>query len=249
MKQDHLSFIAKDIQENLSFLLIAAVIFVAIYIVSYGVQIIIDRHSANRRTASSSVTHRITAIGMFSAISVILMYFEFPLPFLAPGFYKLDFSEIPVLICGFVFGPAAGVLVELLKIILHILLKGTSTAFVGDFANFAVGCSFVIPAAIIYYWKKTKKTAVIACIVGIITITIFGTTFNALYLLPQFSKLFGLPLDQIIAQGSSIFHGVTDLTSFVMFCVAPLNFLKGFLVSAAVLVIYKPISRMLHQVL
>lgn len=186
---------------------------------------------------------------MFSAISVILMYFEFPLPFLAPGFYKLDFSEIPVLICGFVFGPAAGVLVELLKIILHILLKGTSTAFVGDFANFAVGCSFVIPAAIIYYWKKTKKTAVIACIVGIITITIFGTTFNALYLLPQFSKLFGLPLDQIIAQGSSIFHGVTDLTSFVMFCVAPLNFLKGFLVSAAVLVIYKPISRMLHQVL
>lgn len=249
MKQDHLSFIAKDIQENLSFLLIAAVIFVAIYVVSYGVQIIIDRHSANRRTASSSVTHRITAIGMFSAISVILMYFEFPLPFLAPGFYKLDFSEIPVLICGFVFGPAAGVLVELLKIILHILLKGTSTAFVGDFANFAVGCSFVIPAAIIYYWKKTKKTAVIACIIGIIAITIFGTTFNALYLLPQFSKLFGLPLDQIIAQGSSIFHGVTDLTSFIMFCVAPLNFLKGFLVSSAVLVIYKPISRMLHQVL
>ncbi len=246
---EHLKLILSDVQQNFIFLLIVAGISLVIYCVSYGAQVVIDTKSnalKYQHPIASPTTHRMAAIGMFSAISVILMYFEFPLPFLAPGFYKLDFSEIPVLICGFAFGPAAGVVVELLKVVLHILLKGTSTAFVGDFANFAVGCSFIVPATIIYYCKKTKKTAIIGCILGTLTITIFGTLFNALYLLPQFSKLFGLPLDQIIAQGSAIFHGVTDLTTFVIFCVAPLNFLKGFLVSVAVIVIYKPISRMLH---
>lgn len=248
---EHLKLIATQAQQNLFFLLIVTVISLVIYCVSYGAQILIDKkfhttvgHAAQKTSTS---THRMAAIGMFSAISVILMYFEFPLPFLAPGFYKLDFSEIPVLICGFAFGPAAGVIVELLKVILHILLKGTSTAFVGDFANFAVGCSFIVPATIIYYWKKTKKHAILGCILGTLIITIFGTVFNALYLLPQFSKLFGLPLDQIIAQGSAIFNGVTDITTFVIFCVAPLNLLKGLSVSIAVIIIYKPISRILHQ--
>lgn len=247
---EHLNQILSEAQQNLFFLLIVAGISLAIYCVSYGAQAVIDNKSNALKyhpPIASPAIHRMAAIGMFSAISVILMYFEFPLPFLAPGFYKLDFSEIPVLICGFAFGPAAGVVVELLKVILHILLKGTTTAFVGDFANFAVGCSFIVPATIIYYCKKTKKTAILGCVLGTLTITIFGTLFNALYLLPQFSKLFGLPLDQIIAQGSAIFDGVTDLTTFVMFCVAPLNLLKGFLVSVAVIVIYKPISRMLHQ--
>ena len=247
---EHLKLILTQAQQNFFFLLMVAGISLVIYCVSYGAQALIDHQSHMIKCntfGTTTSTRRIAAIGMFSAISVILMYFEFPLPFLAPGFYKLDFSEIPVLICGFAFGPAAGVIVELLKVILHILLKGTSTAFVGDFANFAVGCSFIVPATIVYYCKKKKKHAILGCILGTLTITIFGTIFNALYLLPQFSKLFGLPLDQIIAQGSAIFHGVTNLTTFVIFCVAPLNLLKGLLVSIAVIIIYKPISRILHQ--
>ncbi|CVI68171.1 Riboflavin transporter RibU [Clostridiales bacterium CHKCI001] len=246
----HLKLIITQAQQNIFFLLMVAGISLVIYCVSYGAQVLIDNKSNTIRCTTLGATistRRMAAIGMFSAISVILMYFEFPLPFLAPGFYKLDFSEIPVLICGFAFGPAAGVIVELLKVILHILLKGTSTAFVGDFANFAVGCSFIVPATIVYYWKKTKNHAILGCVLGTLTITVFGTIFNALYLLPQFSKLFGLPLDQIIAQGSAIFNGVTNLTTFVIFCVAPLNLLKGLLVSIAVMIIYKPISRILHQ--
>ena len=158
---EHLKLILTQAQQNFFFLLMVAGISLVIYCVSYGAQALIDHQSHMIKCntfGTTTSTRRIAAIGMFSAISVILMYFEFPLPFLAPGFYKLDFSEIPVLICGFAFGPAAGVIVELLKVILHILLKGTSTAFVGDFANFAVGCSFIVPATIVYYWKKDKKT-------------------------------------------------------------------------------------------
>ena len=110
---EHLKLILTQAQQNLFFLLMVAGISLVIYCVSYGAQVLIDHQSHMIKCntfGTTTSTRRIAAIGMFSAISVILMYFEFPLPFLAPGFYKLDFSEIPVLICGFAFGPAAGVI-------------------------------------------------------------------------------------------------------------------------------------------
>ena len=99
-------------------------------------------------------------MAMLSAVAVVLMYFDFPLVFLAPGFYKLDFSEVPVLIGSFLLGPCAGVIIEAVKVLLHMCLKGTTTAFVGDFANFILGCAYVVPAAVIYHLHKTKKMAV-----------------------------------------------------------------------------------------
>ena len=76
---------------------------------------------------------------------------------------------------------------EFVKILLKLLFKGTSTAFVGELANFAVGCSFILPAAVVYAFRKTKKTALLACILGTLCMTVFGTAFNAVYLLPAFS--------------------------------------------------------------
>ena len=108
-------------------------------------------------------TRKIAMIGMFSAISAILMLFEFPMPF-APDFYKLDFSELPALIGTFAFGPVAGVMIEFCKILIKLLIKGTGTAFVGELANFAVGCSFILPAGIIYLFRKTKKMAVVSSV-------------------------------------------------------------------------------------
>ena len=78
---------------------------------------------------------------MLGALAFVLMFFEFPLPFLAPSFYELDFSEVPVLIGTFSMGPLAGVAIEALKILLKLLFKGTSTFYVGDFANFIIGCA------------------------------------------------------------------------------------------------------------
>ena len=93
-------------------------------------------------TAGMSKVRFITQVGMLGAIAVILMAFEIPLPF-APAFYKIDFSEVPALIGCFAMGPAAGAMIELIKIVLHLLISGTSTAGVGDIANFAIGCAFI----------------------------------------------------------------------------------------------------------
>ena len=158
-------------------------------------------------------------------------------------FYKLDFSELPVLLCGFYLGPSAAVACEGVKILLKLLLKGTSTAFVGDFANFAVGCSFVLPAIILYHLKKTRKGALMGLLVGTAVLSLFGSAFNAIYLLPKFAQLYGLPMDNIIAMGSAVNAGVTDVATFVILCVAPLNVVKGLSVSVLTLLLYKRVEK------
>lgn len=193
-------------------------------------------------------TRKIAVIGMFSAISTILMLFEFPLPF-APNFYELDFSELPILIGAFAYGPAAGVMMEFIKILLKLFIKGTSTAFVGDLANFVVGCSLILPAAVIYAFRKNKKTAVIACVVGTLVMTVFGTAFNAIYLLPAFSKMFHMPMEDILAAGRALNPLMTkdSIVSFVVACVAPMNLIKGSSVSIVTLLVYKPLSPILKS--
>ena len=87
----------------------------------------------------------LVSIGMLSAVAVILMQFEIPLPF-APAFYQIDFSEIPVLIGSFALGPLASVTIEFIKVLLNMLISGTTTAGVGDMANFLIGCGLSVPA-------------------------------------------------------------------------------------------------------
>ena len=133
---------------------------------------------------------------------------------------------------------------EFVKILLKLFLKGTSTAFVGDLANFVIGCSFILPASSVYIFRKSKKSAVLGCIIGTLVMTIFGTAFNAIYLLPAFSKLYGMPLDTILQMGAKVNPLVdsNSIISFVAACVAPMNLLKGTLVSVVTLFIYKPLS-------
>ncbi|MBQ8580276.1 MAG: ECF transporter S component [Oscillospiraceae bacterium] len=190
-----------------------------------------------------SPARRISIVGICSALAAVLHILDFPLVFLAPEFYKLDFSELPVMLCGFYLGPAAAVACEGVKILLKLLLKGTSTAFVGDFANFAVGCSLVLPAVIIYHIRKSRKSAISGLAVGTIVLTVFGSAFNAIYLLPKFAQLYGMPLDSIIAAGSAINAGITDVASFVLLAVAPLNLIKGISISVLTLLLYKRVAR------
>ena len=98
-------------------------------------------------------TKNLVLMGMFGALAAVLMLFEFPLVFIAPSFYGLDLSEVPVLVGAFSMGPAAGVIIEFVKILVKLLMKPTTTGFVGEMANFVIGCSFVVPAAMIYHVK------------------------------------------------------------------------------------------------
>ena len=191
-------------------------------------------------------TRDIATIGMLGAISTVLMLFEIPLPF-APSFYKIDLSEVPVLIGCFAMGPLAGAFVELVKIILNFVINGTMTAGVGELANFCLGCSFCVPAGIIYRKMTTKKGAVIGLVSGTLIMTFLGCFINAYIMLPAYAKAFSWPLENIVAMGSAVNAGITDLFTFVMFAVVPFNLLKGILVSIVVLLIYKKISPIIKR--
>ena len=231
----------KTLQENLTFVLVSIAIVVVLCLFAH----LAERFLPARRKVTAA--RRVTIIGICSAIAAVLHMLDFPLLFLAPEFYKLDFSEVPVLLCGFYLGPSATVACEGVKILLKLLLKGTSTAFVGDFANFVVGCSLVLPAAIVYHIRKTRSGAILGLAIGTLTMTVFGSAFNAVYLLPKFSQLYGLPLDTIIAMGTAIHAGIRDITAFVLLCVAPLNLVKGISVSVLTLLLYKRVEKVLFN--
>lgn len=185
---------------------------------------------------------RVCIISICAAIAAVLHMLDFPLLVIAPEFYKLDFSELPVLLCGFYLGPSATVVCEGVKILLKLLLKGTSTAFVGDLANFVVGCAFVLPATIWYHAHKSKHSAIIGMVLGTVSMTVLGSIFNAVYLLPKFAELYGMPLDAIIATGADIWGNVNSVTTFVLMCVAPLNLIKGSVISLLTLLLYKRVA-------
>lgn len=229
----------ESVKENVTFVLVCIVVAVGLFAIAYIAEKLIKKKNGVTQRILS--TRKITMIGVFSAVAAILMLFEFPV-FFAPPFYELDFSEIPALIGAFAFGPVAGVMIEFCKILLKLLLKSTSTAFVGDLANFLVGCSFIFPASIIYMFKKTKKNAMVAMGAGTLLMSVFGTLFNAVYLLPAFSALYGLPLDVIISMGTEVNQNIDSVTTLVIFAVAPLNLLKGFSVSLVTSLVYKKLS-------
>ena len=226
-----------QILENLGFVLVCGAIIVALALLAK----LAERFMPDMRKISKA--RYVSIVGICAAIATVLHMLDFPLLFLAPDFYKVDFSELPVLLCGFYLGPTATVACEGIKIILKLLFKGTSTAFVGDFANFAVGCSLVLPATIIYHAHKSKHSAIVGLIVGSLCMTVFGTAFNAIYLLPKFAQLYGIPLDAIIGMGAKINGSIHNVTTFVAICVAPLNLVKSAVVSVLTLLLYKRVAR------
>lgn len=187
-------------------------------------------------------------IGMLSAIAAILMLFEFPLPF-APSFYEIDLSEVPVLVGCFVMGPAAGAIIEFIKILLNFVMNGTITAGVGEIGNFLIGCAFVVPAGIVYRKIRSRIGAIIGMVLGTATMTIAGCFINAYLLLPTYAKAFQMPIDALIGMGTAVNPSIDSMVTFVLFAVAPFNLLKGVVVSTVVLLIYKKISPIfkLHQ--
>lgn len=227
--------------ENLTFLLTCLAIFAGIMLAAWLLQ---KKLCRNIKPLSS--THYISYTAVFAAMAGVLMLFEIPLPF-APSFYKIDLSELPVMIATFYLGPVAGVVAELLKVLVKLLLKGTTTAFVGDFANFAVGCSFVLPASLVYHARPGKKSALIGLVVGTLCMTVFGSAFNAIYLLPKFAALFGMPMEAIIGMGTKVNARITSVSTLVLFAVVPFNLLKGVLVSGLTFLLYKRISPLLHR--
>ena len=236
--------LGSKVADNMLFVAEFAGLVFVIFLIAYLVEKRI--HLKNHDTERILSTRKIALVGLFAAVSAVLMVLEIPVPF-APPFYKIDLSELPILIITFAFGPVAGVMTEFIKILLKLIMKSTSTAFVGELANFSVGCTLILPAGIIYLSRKTKRMALIACIAGTLCMTLFGSAFNAVYLLPKFAQLFGMPLEAIIGMGTKINPSITSVETMALFAVAPLNLLKGTIDTVLTMLLYKRLSPILKS--
>ncbi len=191
-------------------------------------------------------TKVLVKVSVLGAISFLLMLFDFPLWF-APSFLKFDFSDVPALIGSFALGPFAGVLVQLVKNLLNLALEGTDTAAVGELANFVVGSIFVFTAGFFYHRNKSFKNAVIGMVAGIIAMTISISIINYYVMIPLYAKIFGWPIEQIVALGTAVNKFVVDFKTLILFAVVPFNLVKGILVTLVTTLLYKRVSPILRK--
>ena len=189
-------------------------------------------------------TRNMVKISVMGVISMVLMFFDLSVWF-APPFLKLDISDLPSLIGAFAMGPMAGVIIQLLKNILNLLIEGSATGGVGEISNFLVGSVLAYTAGFVYYKEKTLKRAIMGLVLGVILMSIFASISNYFVIFPLYAKI--LPLDQIIELASKLNRYVVDYKTLILYAVVPFNLLKGTVVSVITLLIYKRVSPILHK--
>lgn len=215
--------------------------------------------AASTAAVRRSRTHKIAVTAMLSAAATVLMFLEFPIPFLIPSFVELDFSELPALLAAFSLGPVSGVIVCLVKnVIKGLLFSGTGG--VGEMCNFLLGVCFVIPAGLIYRYKKTRSGALIGALAGAVIMAVCSVPVNYFISYPVYTKF--LPIDVIISMYQEIitsFNGllarvgapalpsVNGLLGCLIAFNAPFTLLKGLLDMGLCFLIYKPLSPLLHK--
>ena len=184
-------------------------------------------------------------IAILTAVASILFLLKMPLVFVAPPFYELDLSSVASLIGAFSMGPLAGVIIELLKNLINLIIDGSITGGVGELSNFLTSCAFVLPAAVIYKKNKTKKSALIGLASGIVVMTAFAYLSNCYIMIPAYSKALKLPVEVIVSMGTKINSAVDSLNDLILICVVPFNIIKGIVVSIVTFVLYKKIRKIL----
>jgi riboflavin transporter len=186
-------------------------------------------------------TKNLTMIAMFSAISAVLTVFEIQLPF-SPSFVKFDFSDLPVMLGGFLIGPFAGGIIAFMKILLHFLLNGTTSFFVGDLSNLLLTLSLVLPASFIYQQKKTKKTTIQGLLVSIICTSLLAIIFNLFLIFPLYLKVLNLKMVDLINMIHVVNPLVKDVFTMIVFSLLPFNLFKYSIVSMITMLSYKKLS-------
>lgn len=170
-------------------------------------------------------------VSLLVGVAFILMFIELPIIPIFP-WLKMDISDVPALMGAFAFGPLTGILIEFLKVVMHFLLTGSSTGGVGEVANFMIGVSFVAPAAFIYWRNKSKKTAILGMIVGLIAMEVVAIVANIYFLLP----VYGMKMEP------------AELMKYVTVGLLPFNTIKGFVLSILTYMLYKKLSVAIFKV-
>ena len=177
---------------------------------------------------------------LLSAMAYVLAFVEFPVP-LSPSFAKMDLSDFPALIGAFAFGPLSGLLIELVKNTLQLMT--TSTEGIGEIANFLMGASYVVAAGVLYKHRKTKKTALLACVAASFVMGVAAALANYFILLPLFETF--MPLDQLIASFGAFLPFIHTKLDIVLFNALPFNILKGLVIGGFTMLTYKRLTPIL----
>lgn len=199
------------------------------------------------RTAAVSKTHKLTVTAMLSAVAFALMFIEFSIPALIPGFVKLDISDLPELLAAFSLGPIYGVSVAFLKNLLFVIIHGTSSAYVGELFNFLMGSVFAFSAGFIYQRNKSRKSALIGSVAGAALMALLSVPLNYFVVYPAYVVCYGLPMDAIIGMYQAILPSADSLIKCLTIFNLPFTFCKGMLDVVLCFLIYKPLSPILHK--
>ena len=191
--------------------------------------------------ASNSRVRKMCGVAMLSAVSYVLMFLEFPLPFIMPAFIKMDFSELPALIASFAYGPIAGVAVCLIKNVIHLL--NTQSGGVGELSNFILGATFVLTAGLVYKRLHSKKGAVAGAAIGAALMAFISLFTNYYIVYPIYTAF--MPMEAIIAAYKAIIPSVNNLWDCLLIFNVPFTFFKGVCSVIFTFLIYKPVSHML----
>lgn len=186
-----------------------------------------------------------TKTAILSVIGFLIMFIEVPIP-IFPAFLKIDVSDLPALIGAFALGPVAGIVIELLKNILHGIFNG-QTAFIGELANFLVGAIFVGVAGLIYKRKKTRMNALIGLAAGTVIMSIVASILNYFVILPLYEAVLHYPISAVVGMGSAINPSIKNLNTLIVFAILPFNLIKGVVASVITMAVYKAVSPLIHK--
>ena len=193
-----------------------------------------ENHMKNIRT------RKIIGAAMLAAVSFVLQFLELPMP-LTPAFARFDFSDLPALLGAFAYGPIWGVVIELVKNLLHLTVSATGG--VGELANFVMGAALVFPAGLIYKKHKSRKTALIGCVVGSVCMGVIAAVMNYFVLLPLFQMF--MPMEEMIAAFAAFVPFIRTKLDVVLWNALPMNILKGAVISLITMLLYKRLSPLL----
>ena len=198
---------------------------------------------SKRGVAVSQGVRKLAVIAMLSAVATVLMALSFPIPFLIPTFVKMDFSELPALLAAFSMGPVSGVAVCLIKNLVN--LFSSTTNGVGELCNFLLGVCLVVPAGLIYKYKKTRGGALMGALIGAVVMAAGSVPVNYFISYPMYTLF--MPLDTIIGKYQSLIPSVDGLVACLVIFNAPFTLLKALLDTALAFLVYKPLSPLLNK--
>ena len=180
---------------------------------------------------------------IFAALSTALMFLSFGVPFM-PSFLKLDFSEVPALMAAYSLGPVSGVIVCLVKNLIN--MTATTTGCVGELSNFLLGCMLVVPAGMIYKYKRNRIGALVGALVGSVIMGLGSLLTNYYIVYPVYYNF--LPYEAILGMYQALYPKVNDLWDCLLVFNLPFTVMKGLLCAVITFVIYKPVSIVMKTV-